>query len=77
MGANKADPHHAVEIIYLHNQPVVVAFDVKHYPVVLQNGSAGIIPPDVIRSFPTSIFRFLVPGFKLLLAVGMLLTKIS
>ena len=76
MGTHKTDPHHTIRIIHLHDQPVMVAFDVEHHSVVRQKRSAGIIPLDVVGPFPGGIFRFLILGLKLLLTAGMLLPEI-
>ena len=69
MSSHKADPHHSISIVDLDNQPVMVAFDIKHYPIIHQKGSTWIISFDVIGSSPLSFFRFLVPSLELLLAV--------
>jgi hypothetical protein len=55
----------------------MVAFDIEHYAVISQERSTWIISFDLVRPFPTGIFSFLVPCFKLLLTVGMLFPKVS
>lgn len=76
MRTNEPDPHHAIWIIDFYDQSVMVAFDVEHDPVVRQERSTGIVPFNVVGPFPCCIFCFLVPGFELLLTVGMFFPKV-
>lgn len=76
MSSYEANPNHTVSIVDSNNQSVMVAFYVKHYPVIFPSGSTWIIFLNVIRPFPFCLFRFLVPCFQLLLAVGMFFPKV-
>jgi hypothetical protein len=76
MCPDKPDPNDFVRVVDSHNQSVMIAFDVKYYPVVLQKTGTGVIGFYVSRAIPNSVRCFLKPGFQLLLAVWMFCPKI-
>src|SRR5215203_823948 len=76
MGTYKPDPDHGIRIINSHNKPVMVAFYIKNDTMIFQDGSVRVIFFNFGRTFPFGFFCFLVPCFKLLFTIGMLIPEI-
>ena len=69
MCANKTGPYHLKTVIDPYNQPIVISLYIKYNSVVSDNGRSRIILLNIVWPFPVGLFRFLVPGFELLLTV--------
>ena len=54
----------------------MVAFYIKNDTMILQDGSVRIFFFNFNWTFPFGFFRFLIPCFKLLLTIGMLIPEI-
>src|SRR5437867_3758170 len=70
--ADKSDVDHAVRVVDLHHEPVVVALDVEHHAVVTNDARAAVLRLDLGRSLPVLLFDFPVPRKK-----GFLRVRIS
>src|SRR3546814_1159986 len=56
--AHETDVNHAVRIVDLHHQPVVVAFDVEHRSVTTNDACAAVLRLDLGRGVPVLKLRF-------------------
>src|SRR5690349_14234743 len=75
VGAHETDVDHAVGVVGLHNQPVIIALDVEHDPVVPRDARIPILRFNLSWSIPVLFFDLSVPSQKRLLRVGMALPK--
>jgi hypothetical protein len=69
MSANKAYKHNLNVVLDLDDQPVAIASDVEHNPIVPENIGCAMAGFDVARCSPPGMFDFERPCFQLLFAV--------
>lgn len=64
MSADKSNEDSLCRIIYLDYQPKFVATHVEDDSVITQDARTPIMPLNICRRFPYSMFCFEVPGLK-------------
>lgn len=75
MGADKTDINNFVLINDHNHQPVTIAFDVEHHPVICQKTGIMMRRFDVGGSFPIGSTHAVIPDFQRYLAIGVFLSK--
>lgn len=63
MSANKADKNNADVITNGNNQPIGIAFDVKHNTIVRNDASITMSGLNIDWTLPIGVRRFVVPSF--------------
>ena len=61
MCSNKSNPYNLNIVIDSNNQPVVVALDIEHNAVVIQDTRRRVHQLDVLRRLPGSVIGLAIP----------------
>lgn len=77
MGANLLNDSQSSLVMHLHEQPVVVAFDVEHDSVSREEAGARIAVLDVLGGLPFGLAGFLIPGLQGTFGVGVPLLELD
>lgn len=77
MSADKLDIHNANPVGDGHDQAVIIAFDVEHDPVVLDEAGATVPRLDVLRASPARLAGLVGPSLQRLLGLRMLLPEFA
>ena len=70
MGSDELYPGDACLVLHFDNQPVFVARDVEHHPVVATDAGAAVLVFDVLRCLPTCLLRFVMPTLQRAFCIG-------
>jgi hypothetical protein len=64
MHSDEPDVNHSIMINDQNHQPVMIAFDVKHDPVIGQKTGISVNSFDIRRTGPTCAFDIMKPGLQ-------------
>src|SRR5690349_10167428 len=71
------EPHvaHAVRIVDLYNQPILVALDIEHHTAAFDDACAAVLLLHLCRLIPVFLFHFAIPSLHRLFGLRKSLPK--
>ena len=69
------DIHDTVLILYGHDQPILVPFDIENNPIVWDKTGIAIDILNICRRLPYGVLDIIIPGLQWLSCIRMLVPK--